>query len=191
MTVCNMSIEAGARAGMIAPDETTFDYLRGRPRAPEGARWDRALDRWRRLPSDAGAGFDRVVDFDAAAVAPMITYGTNPGMAIPLGAPHSRCATTSGVPEGARITWDSAPASACRQAGGRRIHRQLYQLAAVRPAKRRCALARPPGGARRADAGRAGFAAGQAGGRSRGLATRCSRRRAPNGASRAARCASA
>ncbi len=85
MTVCNMSIEAGAKAGMIAPDETTFEYLRGRPRAPGAAAWERALDDWRRLPSDAGAGYDRVVDFDASAVAPMITYGTNPGMAIPLG----------------------------------------------------------------------------------------------------------
>ena len=85
MTVCNMSIEAGARAGMIAPDETTFEYLRGRPRAPSGADWDRALAAWRQLPSDEGAAFDRKAALDAAAVEPMISYGTNPGMAIPVG----------------------------------------------------------------------------------------------------------
>jgi 3-isopropylmalate/(R)-2-methylmalate dehydratase large subunit len=85
MTVCNMSIEAGARAGMIAPDETTFEYLRGRPRAPEGADRERAVERWRALASDAGAVFDREVAVDAAAVEPMISYGTNPGMVMPIG----------------------------------------------------------------------------------------------------------
>jgi len=84
MTVCNMSIEAGARAGMIAPDETTFEYLRGRPRAPQGEAWERALERWRRLPGDEGCTFDRVIDFDATSVEPMISYGTNPGMVIPI-----------------------------------------------------------------------------------------------------------
>ncbi len=85
MTVCNMSIEAGARAGMIAPDETTYRYLEGRPRAPQGEAWERALEAWRALPTDAGARFDREVDLDAAGVEPMITYGTNPGMVIPIG----------------------------------------------------------------------------------------------------------
>jgi len=84
MTVCNMSIEAGARAGMIAPDETTFAYLEGRPRAPSGAAWDAAVAAWRQLPSDDGAVFDREEKFDAAAIEPMITYGTNPGMGIPI-----------------------------------------------------------------------------------------------------------
>jgi 3-isopropylmalate/(R)-2-methylmalate dehydratase large subunit len=84
MTVCNMSIEAGARAGMIAPDETTFAYLADRPRAPRGADWERALGRWRQLPTDAGARFDRSVEIDADEVEPMITYGTNPGMVIPI-----------------------------------------------------------------------------------------------------------
>ncbi|HZL16871.1 MAG TPA: 3-isopropylmalate dehydratase large subunit [Polyangia bacterium] len=87
MTVCNMSIEAGARAGMIAPDETTFAYLEGRPRAPQGAAWDRAVAAWRELPSDAGAAFDREEKFDAAKLEPMITYGTNPGMGISIGGP--------------------------------------------------------------------------------------------------------
>src|SRR4051812_27815967 len=85
MTVCNMSIEAGARAGMIAPDETTFAYLKGRPRAPQGAAWDAAVAKWRALPSDPGARFDREEIFDAAKLEPMITYGTNPGMGIPIG----------------------------------------------------------------------------------------------------------
>jgi 3-isopropylmalate/(R)-2-methylmalate dehydratase large subunit len=84
MTVCNMSIEAGARAGMIAPDETTYEYLRGRPRAPQGEAWERALERWRRLPGDEGCAFDRAIAFDAGSVEPMISYGTNPGMVIPV-----------------------------------------------------------------------------------------------------------
>ncbi len=84
MTVCNMSIEAGARAGMIAPDDTTFEYLAGRPHAPRAEAWERALADWRRLPTDEGAAFDREVSIDASALEPMITYGTNPGMAVPV-----------------------------------------------------------------------------------------------------------
>ena len=80
MTVCNMSIEAGARAGMIAPDEVTFAYLRGRPRAPTGAAWDRATAAWRELGSDAGARYDREVVLDTSTLAPQVTWGTNPGM---------------------------------------------------------------------------------------------------------------
>jgi 3-isopropylmalate/(R)-2-methylmalate dehydratase large subunit len=86
MTICNMSIEAGARAGMIAPDETTFAYLEGRARAPRGADWDAAVTRWRALASDPGAAYDASADIDAAALAPMITYGTNPGMVVPIDA---------------------------------------------------------------------------------------------------------
>ncbi|HXG05637.1 MAG TPA: 3-isopropylmalate dehydratase large subunit [Candidatus Binatia bacterium] len=84
MTVCNMSIEAGARAGMVAPDETTFAYLEGRPFAPRGERWARALVDWRSLPSDDGAVFDREVHLDAAAIAPMVTWGTSPEDAVPI-----------------------------------------------------------------------------------------------------------
>ena len=84
MTVCNMSIEAGARAGMIAPDETTFAYLRGRRFAPQGADWDQAVARWRTLSTDPGARFDRVVEIDADALEPMVTYGTHPGMVVPI-----------------------------------------------------------------------------------------------------------
>ncbi|HET8698716.1 MAG TPA: 3-isopropylmalate dehydratase large subunit, partial [Gammaproteobacteria bacterium] len=85
MTVCNMSIEAGARAGMIAPDDTTYQYMAGRPLAPQGADWDKALARWRALPSDAGAKFDREVTIDVSTLTPMVTFGTNPGMVIPIG----------------------------------------------------------------------------------------------------------
>jgi 3-isopropylmalate/(R)-2-methylmalate dehydratase large subunit len=84
MTVCNMSIEAGARAGMIAPDDVTFAYLEGKPRAPRGAQWEEALARWRTLRTDPGAAFDSSVDLDAAVLEPMITYGTNPGMVLPI-----------------------------------------------------------------------------------------------------------
>jgi 3-isopropylmalate/(R)-2-methylmalate dehydratase large subunit len=80
MTICNMSIEGGAKAGLVAPDETTFAYLEGRPHAPSGAAWDDALAAWRELPTDDGAAFDLTVTLDATRLAPMVTYGTNPGM---------------------------------------------------------------------------------------------------------------
>jgi 3-isopropylmalate/(R)-2-methylmalate dehydratase large subunit len=84
MTVCNMSIEAGARAGLVAPDDTTYQYVCGRPYAPEGAAWDAAVAGWRKLPTDDGAQFDKSIKIDAAALEPMITFGTNPGMGIPI-----------------------------------------------------------------------------------------------------------
>ena len=84
MTVCNMSIEAGARAGMIAPDDTTIEYLVGRPFAPKGEAWDRAVQSWRELPSDEGAVFDQSLVLDASQIEPMITYGTNPAMGTPI-----------------------------------------------------------------------------------------------------------
>src|SRR4029077_18753371 len=79
LTVCNMSIEAGARAGLVAPDDTTFRYLEGRPHAPKGAPWEAALDRWRSLPTDDAATFDREVVLDAGTLSPYVTWGTNPG----------------------------------------------------------------------------------------------------------------
>ncbi|MBC7639774.1 MAG: 3-isopropylmalate dehydratase large subunit [Rhodoferax sp.] len=85
MTVCNMSIEAGARAGMIAPDETTFAYLQGRPHAPSGEEWDEAVRTWRTLPSDEDVTFDEHVRIDAASLTPFVTWGTNPGQGLPLG----------------------------------------------------------------------------------------------------------
>jgi 3-isopropylmalate/(R)-2-methylmalate dehydratase large subunit len=84
MTVCNMSIEAGARAGLIAPDETTFEYLKGREAAPSGDAWDRAVAYWSSLPSDEGASYDTTVRLDASALRPMITWGTNPGLGMPV-----------------------------------------------------------------------------------------------------------
>jgi len=86
MTICNMSIEAGARAGMIAPDEVTFNYLKDRPHAPQGADWDAAVEYWKSLRTDDGAVFDTVVDIDASALTPFVTWGTNPGQGVPLGA---------------------------------------------------------------------------------------------------------
>lgn len=84
MTVCNMSIEAGARAGMIAPDQTTFDYLKGRQFAPQGADFDAAVERWKALATDSGAKYDKVVELNAADIEPHVTWGTTPGMVAPI-----------------------------------------------------------------------------------------------------------
>jgi 3-isopropylmalate/(R)-2-methylmalate dehydratase large subunit len=105
LTVCNMSIEAGARAGLIAPDDATFSYLEGRPHAPSGAAWEAALDYWRSLPTDEGAVFDRSVTVDAASLTPYVTWGTNPAHALPLGA---------SVPDPASMADPDAAASASR-----------------------------------------------------------------------------
>ncbi|HEY5623486.1 MAG TPA: 3-isopropylmalate dehydratase large subunit [Gammaproteobacteria bacterium] len=87
MTICNMAIEGGARSGMIAPDDTTYEYLAGRPYAPSGAEWDDAVARWRELPGDPGAAFDKEVSLDVSALKPMVTFGTNPGMVISIDDP--------------------------------------------------------------------------------------------------------
>lgn len=84
MTICNMSIEAGARAGMVAPDETTFEYVKGREFAPKGEGWDAAVEYWKTLPTDEGAQFDTVVEIDGSALTPFVTWGTNPGQGLPL-----------------------------------------------------------------------------------------------------------
>ena len=84
MTVCNMSIEAGARAGMVAPDDVTFEYMKGRPQVPQGDDFDSAVERWRSLPTDSGATFDTVVEIDAGSLEPFVTWGTNPGMVAPV-----------------------------------------------------------------------------------------------------------
>jgi 3-isopropylmalate/(R)-2-methylmalate dehydratase large subunit len=98
MTICNMSIEWGAKAGMIAPDDTTYAYLRGRPRAPKGAAWDDAVAHWRTLATEDGAAFDKEVVLDASTLTPFVTWGTNPGQGVPLGSnvPHP-----ADFPEGA------------------------------------------------------------------------------------------
>jgi 3-isopropylmalate/(R)-2-methylmalate dehydratase large subunit len=105
MTICNMSIEAGARAGMIAPDETTFEYLRGRPHAPQGADWDAAVEAWSTLRTDDDAVFDTEVVLDATAIGPFVTWGTNPGQGLPL---------TASVPDPAAIADAGARAAAER-----------------------------------------------------------------------------
>src|ERR1041385_9121320 len=86
MTVCNMSIEGGARAGLVAPDDVTYQYVAGRPFAPKGAEWEAALARWRQLATDDGASYDRKITIDAGVLEPMITFGPNPGMGIPVSA---------------------------------------------------------------------------------------------------------
>ncbi|MEI6623161.1 MAG: 3-isopropylmalate dehydratase large subunit [Actinomycetes bacterium] len=106
MTICNMSIEAGARAGMIAPDQTTFDYVQGRPRAPKGPQWHEAVAAWRELATDSDAVFDHEVIIDAQALAPFVTWGTNPGQGLPL----SEC-----VPDPAAID-DPGQANSARRA---------------------------------------------------------------------------
>ncbi|MBV9230055.1 MAG: 3-isopropylmalate dehydratase large subunit [Chloroflexi bacterium] len=106
MTVCNMSIEAGARAGMVAPDETTFAYLKGRPYAPKGEEWEQAVAYWRTLPTDPGATYDRVVVLQAADIVPQVTWGTTPGMVAPV---------TSTVPDPASFS-DSASQAAAQRA---------------------------------------------------------------------------
>ncbi len=99
MTVCNMSIEGGARAGIIAPDQVTFDYVEGRPYAPQGSAFEAAVEDWKTLKTDAGAVFDKTVAFDAAQIAPMVTWGTNPGMAASI---RDRVPELGDVEEGAR-----------------------------------------------------------------------------------------
>ncbi len=105
MTICNMSIEMGARGGMIAPDQTTFDYLKGREFAPQGDEWDKAVERWSKLRSDDDAVFDKEVTFDAADIKPMITYGTNPGMGIAV---DEHIPTSEGMDSASKTTYSKA-----------------------------------------------------------------------------------
>jgi len=105
MTLCNMSIEGGARAGLVAPDETTFAYLKGRPHAPKGKAWDEAVAGWRKLPSDEGAYYEHEIVIDGSALEPMVTYGTNPGMGIPV---TGRIPAPADVEPGARADLERA-----------------------------------------------------------------------------------
>jgi 3-isopropylmalate/(R)-2-methylmalate dehydratase large subunit len=122
MTVCNMSIEGGARAGLIAPDETTFAYLKGRQFAPRGAAWDAAVTRWRKLPSDAGATYDRTIVIDGDKLEPMVTYGTNPGMGVPV---TGRIPALADVEPGARDDLERALAYMGLEAGSSIAGRKL------------------------------------------------------------------
>jgi 3-isopropylmalate/(R)-2-methylmalate dehydratase large subunit len=174
MTVCNMSIEAGARAGMIAPDETTFEYLKGRPHAPQGAEWDAAVADWSTLRTDEGATYDRTIVIDGSALEPWITYGTNPGMGMSINQPVPDPASLSDRSErdsavkALKYMGLTAGEEARRHAGGRRLLRQLHQRAHQRPARRGHGAARAARRAERARARRAGLAAGEAAGRGRG-----------------------
>jgi aconitase A len=142
MTICNMSIEAGARAGMIAPDETTFEYLRGRPHAPEGADWDAAVEYWRTLGTDFDAVFDAEIVLDAARIEPFVTWGTNPGQGLPLSARVPDPAEIAD--EGARSAAERALAymalaardAAARHRGRHRLHRIVHQRPDRGPARR-------------------------------------------------------
>jgi 3-isopropylmalate/(R)-2-methylmalate dehydratase large subunit len=105
MTLCNMSIECGARGGMIAPDQTTFDYVKGREFAPKGEAWDKALAYWKSLKSDPDAVFDTVYEFDAANIEPMITFGTNPGMGIGI---SKNVPTSDGLVGNDKVTYEKS-----------------------------------------------------------------------------------
>ena len=191
MTICNMSIEAGARAGMIAPDATTFEYLAATPRAPKGADWDAAVARWSKLPTDAGATFDRSIDIDASALVPMVTYGTHPGMVAPI---------TGSVPTQGDAVFEKALKYMGLAAGqiisatypcnnvfvGSCTNGRLSDLRNAARVLRGHKLA-----AGREDARGARLASRQTRRRGRRPATRCSSTPAPNGARAAARCASA
>ena len=183
MTICNMTIEAGARAGMVAPDETTFAYLKGRPHAPRDADWDAALAHWRTLRSEPDATFDREVVLDAATLTPFVTWGTNPGQGVPLSGRVPDPATMADPNQ--RSAAESALAYMDLRAGtpmrdiavdtvflGSCTNGRIEDLRAAAEV-----LAGPEGRRRRADARRAGLDAGQGAGRAGGAARGVPRRR--------------
>ena len=135
MTVCNMSIEAGGRCGVVAPDATTFAYLKGRPYAPKGAAFDKAVEAWSELASDAGASFDREVTLDAATIAPIVTWGTTPDDALPIdGSVPDPARETDPVrakyrARRARLYGHRAGQAADRDRDRSRLHRLVHQLA--------------------------------------------------------------
>ena len=143
MTICNMSIEAGARAGMVAPDETTFAYLEGRPHAPTGSDWDDALEDWRSLPTDDGATFDREVTIDAASLRPHVSWGTNPGQTVTIDdvVPDPR---RRGRRARARLHGPAARYRDPRHPTRHRLHRLVHQLEDRGSARGRADPRRPP-----------------------------------------------
>ena len=195
MTVCNMSIEGGARAGLIAPDDVTFQYLAGRPAAPKGRGLGRAVARWRTLPTDPGATFDQTITLDASALEPMITWGTNPGMGMAIGGRVPDPASARRRPparragEGPRLHGARSPAAHRRPEGRRGLHRQLHQRPHLRPPRRRLGHEGAQGAP--GSACSSSPAPGRQGARPRPRgSTGSSSRPAPSGATRAARCAS-
>ena len=173
LTVCNMSIEAGARAGLVAPDDVTFSYLEGRPHAPSGAAWEAALDHWRTLPSDEDARFDNEVVLDAGTLTPYVTWGTNPGQALPLAA--SVPDPASFADPGARAAAERALTymdlvarhRAARHQRGHGLRRLLHQRPDRGPAGRRLGAAGTAGGAVGPDAGGTRIDGGAGPGRTR------------------------
>ncbi len=182
MTVCNMSIEAGARAGMIAPDDTTFEYLKGRPHAPAGQLWDDAVAAWRELRTDDGAEFDAEVHIDASALTPFVTWGTNPGQGLPLSGERARPGTDRRREradvrrEGAVLHGSHAGHAAASDLRGHRVPRFLHQRTHRGPACRRGRAAWAQGGEQRADARGARLDAGSSGRRVRGTGPSLPRR---------------
>ena len=183
MTVCNMSIEGGARAGMIAPDDTTFQYLHGRQFAPKGADWDAAVARWRKLPTDEGAKFDREVTINGDALEPMITWGTNPGMGVSINGAIPEPSSVSDPLERDALAkaliymgleGGQAARRPCRQCG---LHRQLHQFAHLRSAQRRGCSERPQSESERARDGGSRLHGSEAAGRCRRAARNFPRRR--------------
>ncbi len=174
MTICNMTIEGGARAGMIAPDDTTFAYIEGRPGAPKGAAWEQALDAWRGLRSDPGATFDREVEIDVAELVPQVTWGTNPGH----GRPDLEHGSGSGVLRRpgraprrrarARLHGPRARDAARGDPDRPRLHRLVHELADRGSARRGRGRLRPAGRKLRPRDGRPWLGQGEAPGRERG-----------------------
>ncbi len=181
MTICNMTIEGGGRAGMIAPDETTFEWVRGREAAP--ADFEAAVERWRRLPSDEGAGFDTEVEVDASAISPMVTWGTNPGMVVevtdtvpdPAAMDVPRRPRIGG--KGARLHGAGARHADDRGGAGTGLHRLLHQLPDRGPARGGGDRRRPQGRRLGPRHGRPRLPAGEGSRRSRGPARGLPRRR--------------
>ena len=171
LTLCNLSIELGAKMGFVAPDETTYEYLRGRHYAPKGAAFDAAVAQWRTLPTDEGAVFDREVVIDAATIAPTVTWGTSPEHAIGIGEsvpnPDSapRCGASAGLAQCAGLHGPERRAEARGHQGGLGVHRILHQQPHLRPARRRRDRPRTARGPRRDRLGGPRIRARQAGGR--------------------------
>ena len=173
LTICNLSIEMGAKTGMVAPDDTTYDYMHGRDYAPKGAIWDGAVAHWRTLPTDADADFDREHTIDMAKVAPQITWGTSPEHVIAVDRADSRSRHRAGRDSARRWTaaldtWSRARQADRGHAGRLGVHRLLHQQPHLRSARRRRDREGPQGAAR-ARLGRARIRARQARGRGRGL----------------------
>ena len=196
MTVCNMSIEAGARAGMIAPDQTTFDYLQGRPHAPTGADWDAAVAYWPQLRTDDDAVFDAEVVLDAAELDAVRHLGHQPrpgpaavGVASPTPSRSPTRATGVSAARALEYMGLEAGHAAARHRGRHRLRRLVHQRPHRGPAGRRRGRQGPPGRRRRADARRPRLGPGAPAGRGRGPRQGLHSRPAPSGASPAARCA--